>query len=624
MYGNPATTAYSPRLPQRTTSFWLLPVMLLILLSPTAAAGARNYLVIVQYDHPVDRDHSRLHTPLHQQDWLSLTIHPLPAYSHPPTTEQLIRERMPDITMTQGMSSIFFSRATAVGKQFAAWKTTIHSAQEPPIEGAYQETILRMSPAYQACYSLEDTTKQILSPGPNQLIIDSQHFKVFNPSDGVIPSNTIYPESGGSNYIPTNEEVTQLMQELDHQFSIMEDQLSQMDEATPLHSYKSSRPFSAKPSSQPSSLPTPIKDRQEMTRRSLPTGTSQGLPHAQAQFQPLSRQLSRRMGSDSMSISVQGLENAGLQPFPLTHYRFSRNIYTGNFGRVDLYRQPSRHGGRQVVIKSIPEDKHEAYQFKREALFLHTLSHQNIVNFLGFNVVDDDDPESPATLQMVLEFLPGKDLLLTLRDNYRQFNEDLARQIITTVAETVHYLHHNNIAHRDLKGENIMLSLTEDMQLESLKIIDFGLSALSNGKKYPTKNFPGSIDYAAPETIRGDPNVDFKENEIWTLGVLSVITVAKRPPYPAPPAHLNVIPGIMSDEEFKFLRDYRLQNPDKELGTQYSTDLLNRAFPRPSDLAHQFVQSLCQYKPGNRPNIDQVLQHPWILNHYAPIQSTKL
>ena len=73
------------------------------------------------------------------------------------------------------------------------------------------------------------------------------------------------------------------------------------------------------------------------------------------------------------------------------------------------------------------------------------------------------------------------------------------------------YLHEENIVHRDLKAENLMLD-----DQHNLKIIDFGLSNDMTGKEYLDTQC-GSMAYSAPELL-GSYNYG-KEVDIWSIGV---------------------------------------------------------------------------------------------------------
>jgi serine/threonine protein kinase len=70
------------------------------------------------------------------------------------------------------------------------------------------------------------------------------------------------------------------------------------------------------------------------------------------------------------------------------------------------------------------------------------------------------------------------------------------RQILSAVE----YLHRKKIVHRDLKPENIMFADADD--LDTLKIIDFGVSAKFQSRSYSIDKFAGTAIYMAPEQAK--------------------------------------------------------------------------------------------------------------------------
>lgn len=78
----------------------------------------------------------------------------------------------------------------------------------------------------------------------------------------------------------------------------------------------------------------------------------------------------------------------------------------------------------------------------------------------------------------------------------------------------VSYLHSQNVVHRDLKLENILL----DRRTGNIKIIDFGLARFFEDSQLLSTRC-GSEEYAAPEVIKGDP-YDGRKSDIWAIGII--------------------------------------------------------------------------------------------------------
>ena len=82
------------------------------------------------------------------------------------------------------------------------------------------------------------------------------------------------------------------------------------------------------------------------------------------------------------------------------------------------------------------------------------------------------------------------------------------------LVNAVQYLHSKLIIHRDIKAENIIL--TSDVQ--SIKLIDFGISKQLLSKEEKTKTWCGTPSMMAPEIVRGDPYSMLAD--VWSVGCL--------------------------------------------------------------------------------------------------------
>ena len=121
--------------------------------------------------------------------------------------------------------------------------------------------------------------------------------------------------------------------------------------------------------------------------------------------------------------------------------------------------------------------------------------------------------EKEENIFIISEYCSEGDIFKTLiKSENGSFQESYSCKIFQQILSSLEYLHNNNICHRDIKLENILIDEYGDAKLS-----DFGLS-----KKYEKnellKTACGSPIYAAPEMLKGGP---YKGPgiDIWSLGV---------------------------------------------------------------------------------------------------------
>ncbi|KAJ3210308.1 hypothetical protein HDU82_008380 [Entophlyctis luteolus] len=111
-------------------------------------------------------------------------------------------------------------------------------------------------------------------------------------------------------------------------------------------------------------------------------------------------------------------------------------------------------------------------------------------------------------------------------DSHKRIPEKLAKKIFAQIVLAVEYLQQNNLVHRDLKDENIVIDRNYN-----IKLIDFGSVAAipKTEREYFTK-FSGTIHFASPEISNSLPYRG-PESEIWSLGVLLYTIVFGENPF---------------------------------------------------------------------------------------------
>ncbi|KAI1303772.1 hypothetical protein EDD11_005311 [Mortierella claussenii] len=189
-------------------------------------------------------------------------------------------------------------------------------------------------------------------------------------------------------------------------------------------------------------------------------------------------------------------------------------IGSGSFGRVF-------HGdllGTEVAIKECVRSNSRAFDekyFKREVDILKSSRHPNIVQFMGIC-------KRKKRFYIVTEFLPLGNLRRWIQDDTKEFGWDTRISFAIDISLALAYLHHKNIIHRDLKGENLLIS--ENMRI---KVCDFGFSRVEakDDDEMRRISYCGTDGYMAPEILLGE---DFDCSvDVFSFGIVLAEMMAR-------------------------------------------------------------------------------------------------
>ena len=193
----------------------------------------------------------------------------------------------------------------------------------------------------------------------------------------------------------------------------------------------------------------------------------------------------------------------------------------GSGGMAVIYKAVQEPLGRMVAIKalkpSIGPDSHFALRFEREARFMASLQHENILSVYDF--IKDGHG-----MYIVMEYVQGIDLydLLQLTP---KLPVDVAAVIALQVARALDYAHFRGIIHRDIKPANIIIAHSGEV-----KLMDFGIArdhSLSDLTE--TGTGVGTPSYMSPEQILGD-KLDFR-SDIFSLGIVIYQCITGQKPF---------------------------------------------------------------------------------------------
>ncbi len=212
---------------------------------------------------------------------------------------------------------------------------------------------------------------------------------------------------------------------------------------------------------------------------------------------------------------------------PLSRYEVLGELGSGGMGVV--YRVRHRQLGRDTALKVLRGDRHgkeDRLRFDREARLAASLGNPHTVTIYDYG--RSEDGESFC----VMELLSGLTLQeVVVRSGYQSIGRVLF--IISQVCDALVEAHAMNLMHRDIKPQNIMLSLDKSVG-DWAVVFDFGLAKPleHDTSVYQTAEtiWAGTPMYMAPERFRAPSEMD-PRSDIYSVGCVAYYLLAGRPPF---------------------------------------------------------------------------------------------
>jgi serine/threonine-protein kinase SRK2 len=257
----------------------------------------------------------------------------------------------------------------------------------------------------------------------------------------------------------------------------------------------------------------------------------------------------------------------------MENYIFVRVLGTGKFGAVGLFR--NKDSGEFDAIKFVKiNPKNRAYVRNEIANMTH-LKSDHIVAIK--NVMFHKEYTC-----IVMEYCALGDLYYNIVKTDCGFPESLAKEYFWQLVLAVKACHDANIAHRDVKLENILLDASC-----RVKLCDLGLSNTADA----SSDIVGTPDYLAPEMVL-EPLFDPKLTDVWACGITLYLMLYAKYPF----------------------------SEDKQRGrTSLVDNIVKKDVAFPDDTgsygvsadAKDLITKLLTKAPENRIGIQSILDHPW-------------
>ncbi|XP_009796102.1 serine/threonine-protein kinase ATG1c-like isoform X1 [Nicotiana tabacum] len=222
------------------------------------------------------------------------------------------------------------------------------------------------------------------------------------------------------------------------------------------------------------------------------------------------------------------------------NYVVGKQIGAGSFSTV--WHARHRAHGTEVAIKEIVTARlNNKLQdsLKSEIVILQKINHPNIIRL-------HDMIEEVGKIYIILEYCRGGDLSMYIQQRQGRIPEATAKHFMQQLASGLKILRDNNLIHRDLKPQNLLLSSNDDSS--TLKIADFGF-ARSLQPRGLAETLCGSPLYMAPEIMQLQ-KYDAKA-DLWSVGAILFQLVTGKTPFTGN-NQIQLLQNILKSTELLF------------------------------------------------------------------------
>ena len=280
----------------------------------------------------------------------------------------------------------------------------------------------------------------------------------------------------------------------------------------------------------------------------------------------------------------------------LNFYKYGRMIGQGSFGKVNIGLNVL--SGRIVAIKSFDKEKigKNSDNMKKiiyESNLMKKLNHPNITKILEMF-------EDEKYFLIIMEYINGGNLFSFVKKR-RKLSEKTAKFLFRQIILGIQHMHSKNIVHRDIKLENILIDLNNNV-----KICDFGIGLVLNSLNDKLYDHCGTPMYMAPEILLANKNIGTNyigpPVDVWSAGISLYIMLSGNLPFDIKDISDEVKNGKYFNGEYNdniLLQYCILKNEPKKID-----DI--------SDLAQNLLKRILNKNPKKRMTCEEILNDPWL------------
>lgn len=253
-----------------------------------------------------------------------------------------------------------------------------------------------------------------------------------------------------------------------------------------------------------------------------------------------------------------------------------------------------------VALKVMDPKRLTSAEVEIEA-FRYVPNHPNVIKLYDycFNAVKVKDNKTKEVAYMALEHANRGEIFDWVFSR-GAFPQGIARRYFKELLEGVNALHKAGIVHRDLKPENIFFS-----ENFTLKLADLGFAGPAAGRDWSgtLETYKGTRPYMAPEILERLPYRGV-QTDIFSCGIIMFILVTGRPPFRT---------ALKNDPHYRLI-------VDKNLEKFWSIHLGYKNTPEIPESLRDLLSKMLSYCPSERPGIENILNHNWMLEEIASLE----
>ena len=276
----------------------------------------------------------------------------------------------------------------------------------------------------------------------------------------------------------------------------------------------------------------------------------------------------------------------------LNFYLYGRLIGQGAFGKVNI--GLNILSGRVVAIKSfnkksLSTNGDNMKKILSETDLMKKLNHPNVTKIL--EMFEDDE-----YILIAMEYINGGNLFSFVKKR-RKLSEKTAKFLFRQIILGIKHIHSKKIVHRDIKLENILIDLNNN-----IKICDFGIGRILKNEKQLLYDKCGTPMYMAPEILLSSKTKGYEgfPVDIWSSGISLYIMLS------------GTLPFNLKNNESSDISEESNNN----IELQYS--IINKEpkkIEKISNEARDLLKGLLNKNPRKRLTIEQILNHPWLMEN---------